>query len=309
MVLDACGVEQKDLSFYDALKELGEVAVYPRTQREDTVDRIGNAEAIFTNKVLIDKYVLDACPTVKFVGVNATGYNVVDIKEAAARGVTVCNVPAYSTDSVAQMTFALLLELCSQVGLHNASVKGGGWASCPDFCYALVPLKELSGKTFGIIGYGTIGQRVAKIAQALNMRVIFYNRTPKEGGLPLDEVLKNSDIVSLHCALSADNAKLINKETIAKMKDGALLINTARGGLIDEQALADALASGKLAGAAVDVLSSEPPSHNNPLLSAKNCIITPHIAWMSFEARKRLLDITVQNLKSYIVGKPQNVIK
>lgn len=301
-------MEQNDLSFKNALSPFGEVEVYDRVAKDDVVIRIGDAEAIFTNKVVIDSTVFDACPNIKFVGVNATGYNVVDIVEAKKRGIIVCNVPSYSTDSVAQHTFALLLELCSRVGVNDASVHNGGWVNSKDFCYTVSAITELSGKTMGIIGFGNIGQKVASIASAFGMKILAYNRTAKSGTVPLETVLKNSDVISLHCALSNDNLKMVNKEFISKLKDNAIIINTARGGLLDEQAVCDALNSGKLYGVAVDVLSSEPPSADNPLLKAKNCIITPHTAWMSFEARQRLLNVTVENLKRFIEKKPQNVV-
>ncbi|MDD4839213.1 MAG: D-2-hydroxyacid dehydrogenase [Clostridia bacterium] len=308
VVLDARSVEQDDLSFEKALSIYGDVTVYTRTKREDTIERIGLAEAIFVNKVVIDKVVMENCPNLKFVGINATGYNVVDVVEAKARGIVVCNVPAYSTNSVAQLTFALLLELCSNVGAHNKAVHSGEWVNCQDFCFATSPITELYGKTMGIVGYGNIGNAVAKIARAFGMKVLAYNRTPKENTVSLEEVLKNSDFVSLHCALSKDNEKFINAKTITLMKPTAFLLNTSRGGLIDEEALADALNSGKIAGAGLDVLSVEPPKADNPLLTAKNCLITPHIAWMSFEARQRLLTVTVENLKNFIEGKPKNVV-
>ncbi|HKL93671.1 MAG TPA: D-2-hydroxyacid dehydrogenase, partial [Clostridia bacterium] len=253
VVLDAHGVEQNDLSFQKALASFGEVAVYSRTKPEDTVQRIGDAEAIFVNKVVIDRKVFESCPRLKFVGINATGFNVVDIIEAKARGIIVCNVPSYSTDSVAQLTFALLLELCSAVGAHNTAVHNGDWVNSEDFCFSVSKVSELNGKTFGIIGYGNIGRTVKKIAEAFGMKVLAYNRTPKEDTVSLDEILKKSDVVSLHCALSNDNAKMINAQTLALMHPSAFLLNTARGGLIDEQALADALNSGRIAGAAVDV--------------------------------------------------------
>lgn len=308
VVLDGSAVEQKDLSFEKSLASFGEVTVYPRIRCEDRMQKIGDAEAVFVNKVIIDKEVMQNCPNLKFVGVNATGYNVVDVAEAKKRGIVVCNVPAYSTDSVAQLTFALLLELCMAVGAHSRAVHDGNWVNSKDFCFSVANITELSGKTFGIIGYGNIGKAVQKIAEAFGMKVIAQNRTPKAGTVSLEEVLKNSDVVSLHTALSEENAKMINERTLALMKPSAFLINTARGGLIDEQALADALNAGKIAGAAVDVLSSEPPKSDNPLLSAKNCIITPHIAWMSFEARSRLLNVSVENLRAFISGKPQNVV-
>jgi glycerate dehydrogenase len=307
VVLDYIALSQNDLKL-DVLKKFGEVDMYARTSRDLTVERLKGAEIALTNKVVIDKEVIDACPDLKYISILATGYNVVDCAYAREKGIPISNVPAYSTDSVAQHTFALILELCSKVGIHDASVKRGDWVNSPDFCYCVSNLTELSGKTLGIIGYGSIGKAVAKIAQAFGMKTLIHNRTPFEGSVSREEVFARSDIITLHCPLTKENEKLINAQNISLMKKGAMVINTARGGLVDERALADALKSGHLAGAGVDVLSAEPPKSNNPLLSAPNCIITPHIAWATLDARSRLLAITVANIESYLAGNPVNVV-
>ena len=310
VILDGYALNPGDLS-WDALKKFGTVTYYDRTPTEaEAIQRIGDAEIVLTNKVPITESLLAACPNIRLVCVLATGYNVVDCQAARSRNIPVCNVPSYSTEAVAQFTFALLLELCNQVGLHNQSVHGGEWTSCPDFCYWKSPLMELSGKTLGIIGYGRIGRTVAKIATAMGMKVLTHSRTkhPGESHVSLDELLANSDVVTLHCPLFPETQGIINANTISKMKDGAILINTSRGPLIDEQAVADALAQGKLRGAAVDVVSKEPIPGNSPLLTAPNCIITPHIAWAPLETRQRLLDCVISNIQGFIDGKPQNVV-
>ena len=309
VILEGNAVNPGDLS-WDVFKDFGSVTVYPRTQPEDAVERIGDAEIIFINKFPVTAELLDACPSVKLICVLATGYNVVDCQAAKTRGVTVCNVPAYGTDAVAQFTVSLLLELCHRIGHHSEAVHNGKWAECPDFCFWDTPQMELAGKTFGIIGYGRIGQAVAKIASALGMHILAYTRTPKEGDeyVDLDTLLAKSDVISLHCPLTADNTQLINESTIAKMKPGAILLNTARGGLVNEQALADALKSGTLRGAAVDVVSHEPISPDNPLLSAPNCIITPHMAWAPIESRQRIIDCTYKSITGYLNGQPVNVV-
>ena len=309
VILEGNAVNPGDLS-WDVFKDFGSVTVYPRTQPEDAVERIGDAEIIFINKFPVTAELLDACPSVKLICVLATGYNVVDCQAAKTRGVTVCNVPAYGTDAVAQFTVSLLLELCHRIGHHSEAVHNGKWAECPDFCFWDTPQMELAGKTFGIIGYGRIGQAVAKIASALGMHILAYTRTPKEGDeyVDLDTLLAKSDVISLHCPLTADNTQLINESTIAKMKPGAILLNTARGGLVNEQALADALKSGTLRGAAVDVVSHEPISPDNPLLSAPNCIITPHMAWAPAESRQRILQSTVRSIDAFLEGREVNVV-
>ena len=309
VILEGNAVNPGDLS-WDVFQDFGSVTVYPRTNPEEAVERIGDAEIIFINKFPVTANLLDACPSVKLICVLATGYNVVDCQAAKERGVTVCNVPAYGTAAVAQFTVSLLLELCHRIGHHSQVVHQGKWSACPDFCFWDTPQMELAGKTLGIIGYGRIGQAVARIAQALGMEILAYTRTPKAGNeyVDLDTLLAKSDVISLHCPLTADNAAFINESTIAKMKDGAILLNTARGGLINEQALANALKSGKLRGAAVDVVSAEPISPSNPLLSAPNCILTPHMAWAPNESRQRIIDCTYQSICSFLNGQPVNVV-
>ncbi len=319
VVLDGYVLNPGDIS-WAGFKEIGEVTVYDRSEPETVVERIGDAEVILTNKTVIDRGVIEKCHGLKYIGVNATGYNVVDVAAAREAGIVVTNVPAYGTDAVAQFTFALMLELCNKVGLHSRSVASGDWIRTEDFSYNLAPLIDIKGKTLGIIGFGSIGSRVAQIAMAFGMNVLVNSRTEK----PLPEVpyisgsriswadretvLKEADIITLHCPLFPETERLINRESIAMMKDGAMLINTARGGLIAEQDLADALNSGKLAGAALDVVDKEPMAADNPLISAKNVIITPHIAWASVEARERLMGIAVENLKAYLAGNPCNVV-
>ena len=262
----------------------------------------------------ITERLLDACPNIKLICVQATGYNVVDCEACAKRGIPVTNVPSYGTAAVAQFTMALMLEMCHKVGLHNESVHNGDWCRAETFCYWLTPQMELTGKTLGIIGFGRIGQAVAKLAKAFGMEVIVYNRSQSEEGkkiaqyADLDTVLKKADFLSLHCPLFPDTEKIINAENIAKMKNGAMLINTSRGPLLDEEAVYEALESGKLRCAAVDVVSQEPIAADNPLLKAKNCIITPHMAWVSIETRQRLLDCVVENIRAFLNGKPQNVV-
>ena len=310
VILDGHALNPGDLD-WDFLKQFGTVTYYDRTAGEAlTMDRIGDADIILLNKVAITEAVLAACPNLKLICILATGYNVVDCAAAAKRGIPVCNIPGYGTNAVGQFTFALLLELCHRVGLHDTSVHGGDWTACPDFCYWKSPQMELAGKTIGIIGYGAIGRAVAKIAEAFGMHVLAYSRTHYDGTdyVELDTLLQQSDIVSLHCPLFPETEKMINAAALAKMKDGAILLNTARGALIDEAAVADALRSGKLRGAAVDVVSSEPISADNPLLSAPNCIITPHMAWAPVEARQRILDIAETNIRGFLSGKPQNVV-
>lgn len=309
VILEGNAVNPGDLS-WNIFQDFGSVTVYPRTAPEEAIERIGNAEIIFINKFPVTAELLDACPNIKLICVLATGYNVVDCQAAKSRGVTVCNVPDYGTAAVAQFTISLLLELCHQIGHHNDAVHQDKWASCPDFCFWDTPQMELAGKTLGIIGYGRIGQAVANIAKALGMKILAYTRTPKEGSeyVDLDTLLATSDVISLHCPLTADNAELINEATIGKMKNGAILLNTARGGLVNEQSLADALKGGKLRGAAVDVVSAEPISPVNPLLSAPNCILTPHMAWAPIESRQRIIDCTYRSIRGYLNGQPINVV-
>jgi glycerate dehydrogenase len=307
VVLDSVAVAQKDLSL-DVLKRFGEVDIHLRTPKEKVIERLQDAEIALTNKVIIDSAIIDACPKLKYISILATGYNVVDCAYAKKKGILVSNVPAYSTDSVAQHTFALILELCSRVGDHAQSVKNGDWVNSVDFCYCVANLTELSNKTIGIIGYGSIGKAVAKIADAFCMKILINNRTPFAGSVGLDELLANSDIITLHCPLTAENEKMINDKTLSLMKDTALVINTARGGLIDENALASALKRGKIRGAGLDVLTSEPQQKDNPLLNLPSCIITPHIAWATYEARSRLLNATLDNIQAFIAKNPINIV-
>lgn len=312
--LDGRGLNPGDLS-WDCLSQFGDVTIYESTETEaEAIARIGDAEIVLINKVPVTESLLAACPSVKFIGVQATGYNVVDCEAAKRHGVTVCNVPSYGTSAVAQFTMALMLEVCHRVGLHDVSVHKGDWASCGNFCYWLTPQMELAEKTLGIVGFGRIGQAVAGLAKAFGMKVLAYNRTRRPGleelaeYADLDTLLAQSDIVSLHCPLFPETSELINAETIGKMKDGAILINTSRGQLIREADLAEALKTGKLRAAAVDVASAEPIQPDNALLTAPNCIITPHIAWAPIESRQRLLDCVVENIRMFLAGTPQNVV-
>ena len=310
--LDANALNPGDLS-WDVLNQFGEVTLYERTESEaEAISRIGDHEIVLVNKVPITENILNACPNIKMISVQATGYNVVDTAACAKRGIPVCNVPDYGTAAVAQFTLALMLELCHKIGHHDTVVHEGKWCRSKTFCFWDTPQMELGGKTLGIIGFGRIGQAVAKLAKAFGMRVITHSRTPKESldaeFVDMDTLIAQSDFISLHCPLFPENTKMVNAEFIAKMKDGAFLVNTARGGLVDEQALADALADRKLAGAALDVVSEEPMKEYNPFLTAPNCIITPHIAWAPKESRQRLLDCCVGNIRAFLQGKPQNVV-
>lgn len=316
VVLDGIVENPGDLS-WEGFERLGELTVYDRTPYGDTeeiIRRIGDAEVVITNKVPITEEIFGACPSIRYVGVLATGYNIIDGAAAAKRGIPVTNIPGYGTEAVAQHTFALLLELCAHVGHHDQAVKAGRWSSCPDFCFWEFPMVEIYGKTLGLIGFGSIGQAVARIARAFGMEVLVYSRTRREEletehvrFTDLDTLLANADVVSLHCPLFPETEGIINGESIGKMKDGAILINTARGPLLVEADVAEALECGKLAGAAMDVVSQEPIRKDNPLLKAKNCIITPHIAWAAKEARQRLMDIAVGNLEAFLQGKSRNV--
>jgi glycerate dehydrogenase len=314
VVLDGATLNPGDLS-WDALAEQGELTVFDRTPPERIVERIGDAEIVFTNKTAITREHIEANPRLRFIGALATGYNVIDIEAARDKGIDVCNIPTYGTMSVAQFATALLLELCHHVGRHDEHVHAGNWVRCVEFSYWLNPIVELDGKTLGLIGFGRIGQAFARIAQALGMNILVHDKVIN-GRLEsaaikyvaLDELYASADVISLHCPLFDDNKGMINRESIARMKPGVMLINTSRGPLIDERDLADALASGRMAGAALDVLSSEPPQVDNPLLAAPNCIVTPHIAWASIEARRRLMRIAVDNLVSFKNGVPRNVV-
>ena len=316
VVLDGYTENPGDLS-WGGLEALGEVTVYDRTSYAESpliAERIGDAEIVVMNKTPISKETIDKCPNIRLIAVLATGYNVVDYNYAKEKGIPVVNVPTYGTASVSQYSIALLLEICHHIGHHSESVHAGNWASNADWCYWDYPLIELEGKTIGIIGFGRIGQAEGRIAKALGMKVLAYDVYPNDSGraigeyVDLDTLLKSADVVSLHCNLTPENTGLINRANIAKMKDGAILINNARGQLIVEQDVADALTSGKLAAAGLDVVYTEPIRADNPLLKAKNCIITPHISWAPIESRQRIMDITVENVKAFLNGTPQNVV-
>ena len=314
VILDGKALNPGDLS-YESLKQFGEVTIYQTTQTEaETIQRIGSSDIVLVNKVPITEAVLNACPNIRLICVQATGYNIVDCKACAERGIPVTNVPTYGTAAVAQFTIALILEMCHRIGLHNHSVHQGDWSKADSFCYWLTPQMELAGKTIGIIGFGRIGRAVGKLANAFGMKVITYNRSQCDEGrqiaeyVDLETLFKQSDIISLHCPLFPETEKIINATNIAKMKDGAMLVNTARGGLVDEEALVEALESGKLRYAAVDVVSAEPMKADNPLLKTRKCIITPHIAWAPVESRQRLMDCVEENIRCYLNGTPQNVV-
>ncbi len=313
VILDGHAVNPGDLS-WDCFREFGDVTVYEYTEEHQILERIVDAEVVLTNKTPLTAETFSKCPKLQLVCVLATGYNVVDCGAARERNIPVCNVPDYSTASVSQFTFALLLELCHRVGHHDKAVHRGDWTNSPYFCFWDTPQMELAGKTLGIIGFGRIGRAVGQIAKAMGMQVLAYNRSRHPEGtqigqyVDLDTLLSRSDIVSLHCPLTAENAGLINADTLFKMKDGAILLNTARGGLLVEQDVADALRSGKLSGAAMDVVSYEPIVADNPLLSAPNCIITPHMAWAPLESRQRILDCTVRSIQGFLSGSPVNTV-
>jgi len=313
-VLDGYTLNPGDLS-WDGLKQIGDVMIYDRTPADKTVERAMGAEIVYTNKTPLNREVLNQLAALKFIGVLATGYNIVDTQAAKDNGIIVTNIPGYGTDSVAQLTFALLLELCHHVQRHSDSVIRGKWSESVDFCYWDYPLMELSGKTMGIVGFGNIGGKVADIATAFGMNIIAYSKPETDEShrknfkwADMDQLLEQSDVVSIHCPLFPETKGLINKERLKKMKNSAFLLNTSRGPIIMEEDLAEALNNGWIAGAGVDVLSVEPPSDDHPLLSAKNCIITPHIAWATKEARKRLMDIAINNLLAFVKGKPINVV-
>ena len=314
VVLDGYTLNPGDIS-WEGMEALGEVTVYDRTKPEEVVERIVDAEVVYTNKTPITRDTLDQCGNIRFIGVLATGYNIIDIEAAKEKGIPVSNIPTYGTAAVSQFAIALLLELCHHIGEHSDAVKNGEWTSNPDWCFWKYPLVELAGKTMGIVGFGRIGQDTGKIAQALGMKVLAfdaYKRPELESETcryaDLDTLLAESDVISLHCPLFPDTEGIINKDTIAKMKTGVMIINDSRGPLIVEEDLRDALNSGKVAGAALDVVSTEPIKMDNPLLSAKNVILTPHIAWAPKESRQRLMDIAVENLQCFVDGAPQNVV-
>lgn len=314
VVLDGYTENPGDLS-WGSFEALGSLKVYDRTNGPaEIVSRIGDANAVIVNKTPVSRQTLDACPNVKYIGVLATGYNIVDVNAAKEKGIKVCNIPTYGTAAVGQFAIALLLEVCHHVGHHDKTVHEGKWEKNPDWCYWDYPLIELAGKTMGVIGFGRIGQTTGQIARALGMRVVAYDETQNEPGkkigeyLSLDRLLAESDVIALHCPLFPATEGIINKNSIAKMKDGVIILNNSRGPLVVEQDLADALNSGKVYAAGLDVVSSEPIKGDNPLLKAKNCIITPHISWAPKESRQRLMNIAVDNLKAFIAGNPINVV-
>jgi len=300
---------------WDSISALGELVIHDRTPRDQIVSRAAEAEIVLTNKTPLSRETLLALPKLKFISVLATGHNIVDGATARERGIPVSNVPSYSTDSVAQHTIALLLELCHRVGEHDQTVHAGDWVNSIDFCYWKSPLLQLTGQTLGIIGFGRIGQRVAEIARALGMKIIYWRKpdskhpvTEGARGVDLPELCHTADVISLHCAFTPQNTGFVNREFLAQLKPSAFLINTARGALINEADLADALKAGVLAGAALDVLSVEPPPAANPLLAAPRCIITPHIAWTSLPARRSLMRTTEENIRAFVQGAPCNVV-
>ena len=316
VVLDGYTENPGDLS-WDALAQLGELTVYDRTDPRDEafiISRMAGAELVLTNKTPITRAAIDACPRLRFIGILATGYNVVDCAYAREKGIPVSNVPAYGTASVSQFSIALLLELCHHIGHHDRAVHDGRWERCVDWCFWDYPLIELEGKTMGIIGFGRIGQAEGRIARALGMRVLAHDLHPTDAGreladyVDLDTLYARADVISLHCNLTPENTGMICAASIEKMKDGVLIVNNARGPLINEADLAAALESGKVAGAALDVVSTEPIRGDNPLLHAKNCILTPHISWAPIESRQRIMDCTVENAKAFLNGTPTNVV-
>lgn len=316
IILDGYTLNPGDLS-WEMLEKLGDLKVYDRTVYNDQqiIKAIENADVIFTNKTPLSKKVLQNVPSVKYIGVLATGFNIVDVNAAKEMGITVTNIPGYSTTAVAQMTLALILEICHHVGAHNYAVKGGEWTNSKDFCFWNYPLIELDGKTLGIIGFGRIGQATAKLAQAFGMKILTTGSRKKPEletdtckYTSLDMLLAESDVISLHCPLTDKTEGIINKDNISKMKDGVIIINTSRGPLVVEKDLKDALQSGKVSNAAVDVVSREPIIKENELLKAKNCIITPHIAWAPKESRMRLMNTAVKNLELFLQGNPVNVV-
>jgi glycerate dehydrogenase len=313
VVLDGYTLNPGDLS-WEPLKALGECEIHDRSAPEEVVPRAREAEIVLTNKTVVNAESIPLLPRLRYIGVLATGYNVVDASAAQARGVPVTNVPTYGTRSVAQMTFALLLELTQRVGHHAQTTRSGRWNQCPDFCYWDFPLIELDGLTIGIIGFGRIGRAVSELAAAFGMRLLVHSRSQPEG-LPacarcvgLDTLLRESDVVSLHCPLTEKTRNLMNRERLSLMKPTAFLLNTSRGPLVDEAALAHALNAGTLAGAGLDVLALEPPRDGSPLFQAPNCYVTPHVAWATRSARSRLLDIAVENVRAFLKGRPQNVV-
>lgn len=311
VVLDGHTANPGDLS-WDALQEFGSSRVYDRTPKDKVRERAEGADILLTNKVILNEDLMDVLPALRYIGVLATGYNVVDTAAAASRGIIVTNIPEYSTASVAQLTFALLLELARGPGLHARAVREGKWSASPDFSFHLIPQRELSGLTFGIVGFGRIGKAVAELALAFGMDVLVATRKPGEEKrvtfVEPDVLFSQGDVVSLHCPLTPRTEKMVDERRLGLMKPSSFLINTARGPLIDENALAQALNEGRIAGAALDVLSSEPPPAGHPLLSARNCVITPHLAWATLAARKRLVETAIANIRAWVEGKPVNVV-
>lgn len=314
VILDGYTINPGDLS-WSRLEAYGKLTVYERTPKELIAERIGNAEIVMTSKCVLTSEIMNGCPNLKWIGILATGINMVDMEYATSHGIPVTNIPSYSTDSVAQFTFSLLLEICNNAGLHNEAVHSGDWQHSKDFSFTVSPQMELAGKILGIIGYGNIGKRVAKIAEAMGMKVLIASSYPEPSFetdrikfVSKEELLSASDVISLHCPLTDENKGFINQNSISRMKDGVILINTSRGPLINEDDLAAALKSGKISAAGLDVLSVEPPSGGNPLIGLPNCIITPHIAWITRESRIRLIDTAVRNLESYLAGGKLNCV-
>lgn len=313
--LDGYTTNPGDLS-WDGIKRFGDYTVYDRTPADKVIERAKGANILIINKTVVTREILDALsPELEYIGLQSTGYNVVDCDYARKLGITVCNIPAYSTKAVAQLVFAFILQVTNEVALHSDAVKNGEWCTCLDFCFWKTPLTELDSKIIGIIGFGSIGRRVAKLAEAFDMKVLAYAPRPKDKGelktvefVDLDTLFKNSDIITCHCPLTEETKGMINEENISKMKKNAIFINTSRGPVVDEKALADALNSEKIKAACLDVLETEPALESNPLLKAKNCYITPHIAWAAHETRARLLKILEENIEAYLSGKPQNVV-
>ena len=314
VVLDGYTLNPGDLD-WAALNAMGNVVIHDRTSEEQVIERAEGADALLTNKVPISRKTMDALPNLKYIGVMATGYNIIDIDRAKEKGIVVTNVPGYSTSSVVQLTFALLLELCFRVQRHSDAVKKGKWSISPDFCFWDYPLVELSGKKLGIVGLGAIGQKVADVASAFEMEVLAFSRTQTDQShrhnfrwVSLDELFSESDVVTLHCPLTESTANIVNRTSLARMKSSAILINTSRGGLVDAQDLADALNTGRISAAGVDVLKEEPPAADHPLLTADNCLITPHIAWATRESRVRLMATVVSNFKAFMEGSPVHTV-
>lgn len=313
VILDGYALNPGDLS-WGPVKELGEVTMYDRTEEDEILERIGDAEAVLVNKIGLSREIMEKLPNLKYIGVTATGFDVIDLEAAKELGIRVTNVSGYSTDAVAQHVFALLLDITNRVAMHNEQVAAGDWVKAKDFTFRSAPLITLKGKTMGLLGYGDIGSQVSKIAQAFDMKVIAHRNSPEKHTdknvalKSIEELFRESDVLSLHAPMNEGTKEIVNKETLALMKDSAYLINTARGGLINEQDLADALKANRIAGAGLDVLKSEPPKANNPLIGLDNCVITPHIAWSFFEARVVLIDQVAKNLKAFQDGEEMNVI-